>query len=93
MAKKYLDEIVLTEEEKQDAVYWITSLNSAMEIITRPLPKTVNKEQAQGFYNGICHAFADAKVLEHLWRVAISEKYNVDYAVGYDTGRLFIEEE
>jgi len=92
MGKKYLEEIKLTEEEKQDAVYWITSLNTSMDIITRPLPKTVNKEQAEAFYNGICHAFADGKVLEHLWRVAISDKYGVDYAVGYDNGVLFIEE-
>ena len=93
MSKKYFDEIVLTDEEKQDAIYWITSLNTSMDIITRPLPKTITKEQAQAFYDGICHAFADGKVLEHLWRVAISDKYNVDYAVGFDNGRLFMDEE
>lgn len=91
MSKNYL-EIELTEEEIKDAVYWITALNTTMDIITRPLPTVINKEQAQDFYNGVCHAFADAKVLEHLWRCEISKKYNVDYAVGFDNGKLYTED-
>ena len=90
MEKKYL-EIELTEKEIQDAIYWITAMNTANEIITRPLPTVINKEQAQAFYDGICHALADAKVLEHLWRCEISKKYNVDYAIGFDNGKLYTQ--
>lgn len=91
MARNYLS-IELTEEEKRDAVEWITALNNAMGIITSPLPTTFNKEKAQSFYNDVCQSFADGKVLEHLWRCNISKKYNVNYAVGYDDGVLFYEE-
>ncbi len=91
MAKKYLS-IELTEEEKQDAIYWITAINNSMGIITSPLPAVITKEQAQDFYNGVCHAFADAKVLEHIWRVEISKKYGVSYQIGFDDGKLFYEE-
>lgn len=91
MEMKYLS-IELTEEEKQDAVYWLTAINNTMKLITSPLPMVINKEQAQAYYDGICQAFADAKVLEHLWRVNIAQKYDVDYAIGYDGGKLFYYE-
>lgn len=91
MAKKYLS-IELTEEEKKGAAEWINAINSAMDIITSPLPTTFDKERAQSFYNGVCQSFADGKVLEHLWRCHISKKYDVNYAIGYDDGVLYYEE-
>ena len=91
MSKKYLS-IELTEEEKQGAIDWITTLNSAMNIITSPLPVNFTKEKAEKFYDDVCKSFAEGKVQEHLWRCNISKKYGVDYAVGFDSGVLYYEE-
>lgn len=92
MSKKYLS-IELTEDEKNKAIEWITALNTAMNIITSPLPITYDEEKVRDFYKNICQSFGEGKVLEHLWRCEISKKYNVDYAVGFDSGVLYYEED
>ena len=91
--KNYLSGIELTEKEKQGAVEWINILNTAMDHIRRPLPITMSEDEVRLFYEQLCSNLVKGKILEHIWRVGLVKKYNVDYAVGYDNGLLYTEGE
>ena len=83
----------LNENEKTDAMYIITSLNTALEYLrTIQDFSTLNEQQMADYWAGICDVFVEARMNEYKWRKEISQKYGVPYTFISRNGDLLVEE-
>jgi hypothetical protein len=83
----------LNENEKTDAMYIITSLNTTLEYLrTIQDFSALNEQQMADYWAGICDAFVEARINEYRWRKEISQKYEVPYTFISRNGDLLIEE-
>lgn len=85
--------IHVTEQERMDFSFMLTSLNTAMEFITKPIPMDTTEEQLEEYYDGLMKYFKEAKIKEHHLRCAFATKYNVPYEFSFDNGAILIEKE
>lgn len=83
----------LNENEKTDAMYIITSLNTALEYLrTIQDFSALNEQQMADYWAGICDVFVEARMNEYKWRKEISQKYGVPYTFISRNGDLLVEE-
>lgn len=83
----------LTETERFDFEYVLTSLNSTMEFVTRPLPIDTPIEVVSEYYDGVMARFKEAKVSEHILRCRYAKKYDIPYDFLYREGDILIAED
>lgn len=84
--------VQLTESEKLDFIYVITSLNTVHDYIVRPLPVDMDIKRVEEYYEGLMKKQKEAKVQEHKLRCEISKKYGVPYAFAFDDGRILLDD-
>ena len=84
--------VELTESEKLDFIYVITSLNTVHDYIVRPLPVDMDLQRVEEYYEGLMKKQKEAKVQEHKLRCEISKKYGIPYAFAFEDGRILIDD-
>lgn len=83
----------LSEDEKTDALYIITSLNTSLEYLRTIQDFSIlDEQQMADYWEGICDAFIEARMNEYKWRKEISQKYEVPYTFISRNGDLLIDE-
>lgn len=83
----------LSEDEKADALYIITSLNTSLEYLRTIQDFSIlDEQQMADYWAGICDAFIEARMNEYKWRKEISQKYEVPYTFISRNGDLLIDE-
>ena len=83
----------LTEEERKDASYIITGLNTTLNYLkTIQDFSSLNEDQMKQYWEGICDVFIANRMEEYKWRKDISEKYDLPYTFISRNGDLLIEE-
>ena len=83
----------LSEDEKTDALYIITSLNTSLEYLRTIQDFSIlDEQQMADYWAGICDAFIEARMNEYKWRKEISQKYEVPYTFISRNGDLLIDE-
>jgi len=84
--------VQLTETEKLDFIYVLTTLNTVHNYIVKALPVDLPMERVEDYYEGLMKKFKEAKVEEHRLRCEYSKKYNIPYDFGFDDGRILIDD-
>lgn len=83
----------LSEDERTDALYIITSLNTSLEYLRTIQDFSIlDEQQMADYWAGICDAFIEARMNEYKWRKEISQKYEVPYTFISRNGDLLIDE-
>lgn len=83
----------LSEDEKTDALYIITGLNTSLEYLRTIQDFSIlDEQQMADYWTGICGAFIEARMNEYKWRKEISQKYEVPYTFISRNGDLLIDE-
>lgn len=83
----------LSEDEKTDALYIITGLNTSLEYLRTIQDFSIlDEQQMADYWAGICDAFIEARMNEYKWRKEISQKYEVPYTFISRNGDLLIDE-
>ena len=85
--------IRLSEVDRMNFNYVLTTLSASMEFITKPLPTDMTDEQLNDYYSAIMEQFKEAKIKEHHLRCEYSKKYDIPYDFGYDDGAILVEKE
>lgn len=82
----------LTENERTDAMYVITGLNTSLDYLrTIQDFSALTEEQMAEYWAGICDAFIEARMQEFKWRKDISERYGVPYTFVSRNGDLLVD--
>lgn len=83
----------LSEDEKTDALYIITGLNTSLEYLRTIQDFSIlDEQQMADYWAGICDTFIEARMNEYKWRKEISQKYEVPYTFISRNGDLLIDE-
>lgn len=85
--------IRVSEFDRMNFNYVLTTLSASMEFITKPLPADMTDEQLDEYYSAIMEQFKQAKIKEHKFRCEFAKKYDIPYDFGYDDGVILIEKE
>ena len=82
----------LNEDEKTNATYIITGLNTALEYLRYVQDfSNLTESQVREYWEGICDVFIEMRLNEHHWRKEISQKYELPYTFISRNGDLLIE--
>ena len=70
----------LNEDEKTNATYIITGLNTALDYLRYVQDfSNLTESQVREYWEGICDVFIEMRLNEHNWRKEISQKYELAY--------------
>ena len=82
----------LNEDEKTNASYIITGLNTTLEYLRYVQDfSNLTESQVREYWEGICDVFIEMRLNEHNWRKEISQKYELPYTFISRNGDLLIE--
>ena len=82
----------LNEDEKTNATYIITGLNTALDYLRYVQDfSNLTESQVREYWEGICDVFIEMRLNEHNWRKGISQKYELPYTFISRNGDLLIE--
>lgn len=84
--------VQLTENEKLDFIYVLTSLNTVHDYIVRPLPVDMDLQRVEEYYEALMKKQKEAKVEEHKLRCEFSKKYNIPYNFAFNDGRILLDD-
>ena len=82
----------LNEDEKTNATYIITGLNTALDYLRYVQDfSNLTESQVREYWEGICDVFIEMRLNEHNWIKEISQKYELPYTFISRNGDLLIE--